>query len=103
MTTVEHAHETTEWTTQVAVRVPRDGDAGLVENARTRLRRPDDVERVEAVELQGIDPALSASVVQLDCRVRTDADISGGDLERALADAPGTERVEEVSRIETAR
>lgn len=103
MSTLESTPETTEWTTQVAVRIPRDGEAGLVENARARLRRPDDVEGVEAVELRGIDPALSASVVQLDVRVTTESAISDDDLEQALADAPGTERVEGVSRIEAAR
>jgi len=82
---------TTELTARVAVRVPRSDEGGLVESARRRLGHPAVVDRVDVVELDGIEPALAATVVELEVRATV---ATPGETTTALEAAPGTERVE---------
>lgn len=89
------ATQLTRSTARVAVRVPRDAGENLLEDARRRLERADPVETVTVEEMCGLEPALAATVVQLEVGLTaTTAEATA--LEAALADTPGTERVETV-------
>jgi hypothetical protein len=83
--------QTTELTARVAVRVPRSDEGSLLEGAHRRLEHPAVVERVDVVELDSVEPALAATVVELDVRVTVTTPTDGT---TALEAAPGTERVE---------
>jgi len=85
-----NASQTTQLTARVAIRIPSGDDASLVESARRRLEQPAGVERVDVVELDSIEPALAATVVELDVRATL---TPTGDT-TALESAPGTERVD---------
>lgn len=86
-----NAAQTTELTALVAVRVPDGDDGSLVESARNRLERPDAVEQVDVLSLEGIEPALAATVVELEVQVTLGKPTTST---TALETAPGTERVD---------
>lgn len=87
-----------DWTARVAVRVPRDGGDSLADDARHRLERQRGVDRVEIVDLAGVEPALAATIAQFDCRVRTTASESPTAVAELLETASGVERVDDVSK-----
>ena len=92
------ATSTTDWRARVAVRVPRNGGANLESDATRRLEIPAGIDRVEVGRLCGLEPALAATVAQFEVRVVTTCGATATTVESLLADAPGTERVEDVTR-----
>lgn len=91
------AQTQTEYTARVAVRVPRDGTENLTGSARHRLETPTGVDGVDVETLCGLEPALAATVAQLEVQVTTTEPLAEATVEELLADAPGTERVERVT------
>jgi hypothetical protein len=85
---------TSTWHVRVAVRVPRNDGTDLLSDATRRVETTDGVDDVEVVELRGVEPTLSATVVTVAFRV--EAELTESALESRLADAPGTEAVEHV-------
>lgn len=84
------------WRAEVAMRIPRDGGAALESDARRRLQRVQNVERVEVLELRGIEPALAATVAQFEVAVVVGTAHDEHRLRQLLASASGTERVDGV-------
>lgn len=95
--TVEQSHH---WNARVAVRVPRDGSDGLLGDARRRLARPAGIETVTVDRLCGLEPALAATVAQIELDLETSIAKDETELRRLLDTAPGTERVEHLERRE---
>lgn len=85
------AARTTQLTARVAVRVPDGDDGSLVESARQRLAQPAAVDCVDVIALDSIDPALSATVVELEVDVTLTAPAEPA---TTLETAPGAERVD---------
>jgi hypothetical protein len=77
---------------RLTLRVPRDGERGLYEEAVDRLDRTAVVDRVEAFEVVGVRPGLN------DLRVRATAAFvtadEAGTAVEALGDTVGIEAVE---------
>lgn len=92
--TTMNASQITELTATVAVRVPRDDGENLVENARRRLERAEAVEAVHVEEMCGIEPALAATVVQLEVVLDVEFAVDEPTVRDELVETPGTERVE---------
>lgn len=91
----------TDWRTRVAVRVPRDGKGDLTTAAARRLESPTGIEDATVEAVRGLEPALAATVVQLDVRLQTNETVRESTVEALLGDAPGTERVETVEAVDT--
>ena len=84
------------WTATVAVRVPARAEGDLASCACRRLVTARAVRAVEVRRLRTVEPGLSATVVTLDVSVDTPG-VEGVTVKEQLADAPGTETVEDVS------
>lgn len=96
MTATRHPDPATEFQAVVAVRVPQaDGD-DLTTSASRRLEAGPEIETVDVVEMRGLDPTLSATVVTLAVEVRASATPDDETVAACLDAAPGTEQVEEV-------
>lgn len=100
-TTTHTDREQTEWRARVAVRVPRDGTGELATDAARRLESPTGIEHVGVENLSGLEPALAATVAQLEVRLTTTERFTQGTVEGLLESAPGTERVEGVSQVDS--
>jgi hypothetical protein len=85
------------WAATVAVRVPERADGDLASCACRRLETARAVRAVEVRRLRTVEPGLSATVVTLEVSVDAPG-ADGATVEQQLADAPGTETVEEVRR-----
>ena len=96
MATKQSTDHRKRWRVAVAIRIPRDGGADLESDARRRLQRVQSVERVEALELRGIEPALAATVAQFEVTVVVATADDEHRLRQVLSSAAGTERVERV-------
>jgi hypothetical protein len=92
------ADTATDWQARVAVRVPRDGSGDLTADAAQRLASAELVNEVDVEHLAGLEPALAATVVQLDVRA-TSREATASTIRESLAGAPGVQRVE---RMESA-
>jgi len=89
---------TETWQARITVRIPRNDGTDLLADATRRFEKPTPVESVEVDELCGVEPALSATVVRLDVRLTTAADLDSSELETRLADAPGIESITGLER-----
>ena len=85
------------WQARIAVRIPRETNEGLLENAKRRLERPADMKAVTVERLCGLDPALAATVADVELRLKTRGVQSKQEVTQLLTTAPGTERIERVS------
>ena len=81
---------------EVAVRVPRNGDGGLVDEATRRLKTSD-VEQLTVTALCGVQPGLSATVVTVETRIETPT-AESTQVAEALLNAPGLQEVNRISR-----
>jgi len=89
---------TETWCARVAVRIPRNDGTDLLANATRRLEQPAPVEPVDVVEMCGIEPALSATIVRLDVRLTAREDVDETQLETRLEEAPGAEEIATLER-----
>jgi hypothetical protein len=97
MTTTRQPDLAAEFQAVVAVRVPqRDGD-DLTTSASRRLEAGPDIEAVDVLEMRGLDPTLSATVVTLAVEVRAPT-LDQATVEQRLNEAPGTEQVEQLQQ-----
>jgi len=85
---------TSTWRVRIAVRVPRDDGSELLADATRRVEAAEGIDSVEVVELHGVEPELSATVVRLESRGETELRESA--LKSELAEAPGAETVTSV-------
>lgn len=92
----QHATAST-WRVRIAIRVPRDDGSELLADATHRVETADGVDSADVVELHGVEPELSATIVRLELQVETRLDEAA--LERRLADAPGAETVASVDPV----
>lgn len=92
---------TNHWTVRATVRVPRGTGADLASDATRRLESPSRVERVEVQGVCGLDPALAATAVGLKLTVAMTQLCPADAVKAALETAPGTERVERVTPVES--
>jgi hypothetical protein len=79
---------------ELTLRIPRDGERALHDEARDRLVETAVVERVEALDVTGVRPRLN------DLQVTANATMACAEAETrdALADAVGVEAVDRFDR-----
>jgi hypothetical protein len=83
---------------ELTLRIPRDGERDIRDEARERLAGTAVVERVEAFDVTGVRPRLNDLQVRANATV---ACVASEEARRALEDATGIETVEQVSREST--
>lgn len=84
------------WNVRVAVRIPRDGGADIRSDTTRRLQQIQCIDSVEVVELDGLQPTLSATVARFELVAVTDTAQPAGGVREQLASASGVESVEQV-------
>lgn len=84
------------WHARVAIRIPRDGGADIESDATRRLERLESVEESQILGLDGIEPALAATVAQFEIAVVTTTPRERRDVEQLLNTPSWAERVESV-------
>lgn len=81
----------------MTVLVTRDADGDLSVGVRKRLAAVESVERVECVEIRGLEPSLNDLRVDVDATLRLDVPPDDGEEATAtLADGFGVKAVESV-------
>lgn len=93
MATTNHRQR---WHARVAIRIPRDGGPDIESNATRRLERIESVEESRILGLDGIEPALAATVAQFEVAVVTTTARERAEVERLLNAPSWAERVEAV-------
>lgn len=98
MSTRPASESETDWSATVAVRVPQSDEGDLATAASRRLAARNGFEAVDVVALQAVEPALAATIVRLEVRVRVETCLDADAVEQRVADAPGVQRVDDLRR-----